>query len=311
MIPTLDLASASGRDLADALITNSCVLVVGHGVPTVLRKAMADVTAAFFDLPRAEKERVRWPGTGAWRGWQPVYDGTPELTGDRVPDLVERFEAQELEHFTMWPERPAELRETWVAYNAECRRVTSLLIDLFADGLDLPAEDIPAWTENQYANLCVNNYPAQPDPPLPGQVRIGPHTDRGGITLLAADAAPGGLQVRLPTTGEWVGVTIPVDAYLVQVGDLFARWTNLVVHGNVHQVVNPPRHLAAQARRQAIVYFHYPHLDTVVTPAPSCVARSGRDPLPPMHARDHLLRRQAAYAKAHDVRSGELDGVTA
>jgi isopenicillin N synthase-like dioxygenase len=310
VIPTLDLAVASGSDLADVLIADSCVLVVGHGVPPELRRAMSEVTAAFFDLPQAEKERVRWPGTGAWRGWQPVYDGAAELTGDRVPDLVERFEAQDLEDFTMWPERPAELRDTWLAYNSECHRVTSQLIELFAEGLGLPDEDVPAWTEGQYANLCVNNYPAQLEPPLPGQVRIGPHTDRGGITLLAADAAPGGLEVRLPRTGEWVGVTIPSDAYLVQVGDLFSRWTNLIVHGNVHQVVNPPRDLALNARRQAVVYFHYPHLDTVVTPAPECVARSGREALPSLHARDHLLRRQAAYALAHDVRSGELDGVS-
>ena len=116
--------------------------------------------------------------------------------------------------------------------------------------------------------------------------------------------------MRLPSTGEWVAVTIPADAYLVQVGDLFARWTNLVVHGNVHRVVNLPRDVAAHARRQSVVYFHYPHLDTVVTPAPSCVARSGREALPPLHTGEHLLRRQAAYAQAHDVRSGELDGVS-
>ena len=311
VVPTLDLASASGADLADALITTSCVLIVGHDVAPDLRRAMAEVTAAFFDLPRGEKARVRWPGDGAWRGWQPVTEGVPELTGARVPDLVERFEAQELESFTMWPERPVELRDTWFAYNAECRRVTSRLIELLAEGLALPTEDVPAWTEHQYANLCVNNYPALAEPPLPGQLRTGAHTDRGGITLLAADAAPGGLEVRLPTTGEWLGVTIPADAYLVQVGDLFARWTNLVVHGNVHRVVNPPPDVAATARRQSVVYFHYPHLDTVVVPAASCVARSGRGALPPLQAREHLLRRQAAFADDPEVRSGELDGVPA
>ncbi len=309
MIPSIDVSSASGSDLADALVSSSCALVTGHGVPQALRQEMAAVTAAFFDLPRAEKQRVRWPGTGAWHGWQPVQEGAPELTGSRVPDLVERFEAQELDRFTLWPERPAGLRSTWLAYDAECKRVTSHLMEMLADGLGLPAADLDAWTHRQYANLCVNNYPAQPDPPLPGQVRVGAHTDRGGITLLAADAAPGGLEVRLPSTGEWAAVTIPADAFLVQVGDLFSRWTNLVVHGNVHRVVNPPRAVAAAARRQSVVYFHYPDLSTVVTPAPSCVARSGREPLPPLQAQEHLLRRQAAFAYATDVRTGELDGV--
>ena len=311
MIPTFDMGTCTAADLADGLIGYSCVLVTGHGVPDSLRRRMASVTAAFFDLPEADKALVRWPGTGAWRGWQPVYAGVPELTGDRTPDLVERFEAQELDTFAMWPERPAELRRTWESYYAECARVTSALVVCLAEGLDLPGSELDAWTGHQYANLCVNNYPAQPGPPLPGQVRVGAHTDRGGITLLAADAAPGGLEVRLPSSGEWVGVTIPPDAYLVQVGDLFARWTNLVVHGNVHRVVNPPRAVAATARRQSVVYFHYPSLDTVVTPAPSCVVRSGRDALPPLHAGEHLLRRQAQFAHDEPVRSGELDGVTA
>ena len=311
VIPTIEMGTCSGAGLADALIGWSCVLVTGHGVPDSLRRDMAAVTATFFDLPEPEKARVRWPGTGAWRGWQPVYAGVPELTGDRTPDLVERFEAQELETFAMWPERPAELRATWEAYYAECARVTGELMERLAEGLDLPGVELEAWTDRQYANLCVNNDPAQPEPPLPGQVRVGAHTDRGGITLLAADAAPGGLEVELPSTGEWVSVTIPQDAYLVQVGDLFARWTNLVVHGNIHRVVNPPRSVASSARRQSVVYFHYPALDTVVTPAPSCVARSRRDALPPLHAREHLLRRQEQFARDQPVRTGELDGLTA
>jgi isopenicillin N synthase-like dioxygenase len=311
VIPSIDMGSCSGSDLADGLVGYSCLLVTGHGVPDSLRRSMAAVTAAFFDLPEAEKARVRWPGTGAWRGWQPVYAGAAELTGDRTPDLVERFEAQELQTFAMWPERPAELRATWEAYYGECARVTSVLMERLAEGLDLPGGELGAWTDRQHANLCVNNYPAQPETPRPGQVRVGAHTDRGGITLLSADAAPGGLEVRLPSTGEWVEVTIPPDAYLVQVGDLFARWTNLVVHGNVHRVVNPPRAVAASARRQSVVYFHYPALDTVVTPAPACVTRSGRDPLPPLHTGEHLLRRQAQFARDEAVRTGELHGLTA
>jgi len=309
MIRSLDLGAASGGELAAALVHDSCVLVTGHGVAPDLRRRMAEVSAAFFDLPRGDKERVRWPGDGVWRGWQPVQEGVPELTGTRVPDLVERFEAQELDRFAMWPADPAGLREVWVEYDTACAAACSRRIELLAAGLDLPADDVPAWTERQYANLCVNNYPAQVEAPLPGQVRTGAHTDRGGITLLAADDAAGGLEVQIPTSGEWVPVTIPVDAYLVQVGDLFARWTNLVVHGNVHRVVNPPRDGAATARRQSVVYFHYPDLDTVVTPAPGCVRASGSDPLPPLHAREHLVRRQAAFARPDPVRTGELDGV--
>ena len=86
-------------------------------------------------------------------------------------------------------------------------------------------DDLPGWTDGQFANLVANHYLPQPEPPLPGQTRVGSHTDRGGITLLTADEAPGGLEVR-PTGRGWTPVVIPDDAYVVQVGDLFSRWTN-------------------------------------------------------------------------------------
>jgi isopenicillin N synthase-like dioxygenase len=173
--------------------------------------------------------------------------------------------------------------------------------------LDLPPEDLPAWTTGQYANLVVNNYPPQPEPPLPQQVRVGPHTDRGGFTLLAADDAPGGLEVRLPGSTEWIPVVIPPEAFLVQAGDLLSRWTNRVIRPNAHRVVNPPRDVAATARRQAVVYFHYPSLTHTVTPAPSCVARSGAPTLEPLHAGDHLMYRQAAFASSTAERYGDME----
>jgi len=268
---------------------------------------MSAISAAFFDLSEDEKSLVRWPGTGPWHGWQPVYAGAQELTGDRVPDLVERFEVQEIDDFGLWPERPAGLRTTWIAYYRACAGLASRLMMGIAAALDLPESELGPWTTGQFANLVVNNYPAQPEPPLPGQVRVGPHGDRGGFTLLAADAAPGGLQVRLPGSSRWIGVQIPPEAYLVQAGDLLSRWTNRIIRPNAHQVINPPREVAATARRQAVVFFHYPALDHVVVPAPSCVAASGSPPMTPLHAGDHLLRRQAAFAVSSAERYGDLD----
>ena len=76
------------------------------------------------------------------------------------------------------------------------------LVRVAADELDLPPDDLPAWTDGQFANLVANHYlPAARAAPLPGQTRVGAHTDRGGITLLTADEAPGGLEVRPDRSG--------------------------------------------------------------------------------------------------------------
>ena len=299
-VPTVDLtASHAGEVLVEALERSSSALVVGHDVDPSLRAEMVATSRAFFARPEAEKAAVRWPGTGPWHGWQPVYAGAAELTGDRVPDLLERFEVQDLGSYDLWPTAPAGFAEVWTAYYDACASLASRLITTMAEVLDLPRDLLPAWTDGQFANLVANHYLPQPDPPEPGQTRVGAHTDRGGVTLLAADEAPGGLEVRL---GErrWTPVVIPPEAYVVQVGDLFSRWTNRRVPANVHRVVNPPREVAATASRLAIVYFHYPALDAVVEPAPSCVGADGPR-VEPIVAGEHLFRRQDAFKKgAHE-----------
>lgn len=55
---------------------------------------MIEVSTEFFAQPRAVKQPTRWPGDGLWRGWQPVAEGAADMTGDRVPDPLERFEIQ-------------------------------------------------------------------------------------------------------------------------------------------------------------------------------------------------------------------------
>ncbi|MET0910522.1 MAG: 2OG-Fe(II) oxygenase family protein, partial [Ilumatobacteraceae bacterium] len=167
---------------------------------------------------------------------------------------------------------------------ALAQRVVAMIIE----ALDLPEALVAGWTTHHFANLVVNNYMAQPDAPSEGQTRNPGHVDIGGVTLLSAEEALGGLEVQID--GTWTPVVLPPNAYLVQAGDLLRRWTNNVIPGNMHRVVNPPSHLAATARRTSLVYFHYPAPDTIVVPAPSCVT-AGADRTP-MRSRDHMMYRQ-------------------
>jgi isopenicillin N synthase-like dioxygenase len=293
-VPTIDLSSTSAAtDLVDALEHASSALLVGHGIDFELRREVIARSREFFALPREEKALVQWPGTGLWFGWQPVHEGGREYIGDRVPDLVERFEMRDPASFTSWPARPDGFAQAWTRYYSACGALASRLMTMVAGVLDLAADELVAWTDGQFANLVANHYLPQPSPPLPGQTRVAAHTDRGGITLLAADEAPGGLEVRLAER-TWVPVVIPDDAYVIQVGDLLSRWTNKRIPANVHRVVNPPREVAATASRLALVFFHYPRLDALITPAPSCVDADGAR-FEPVVAGEHVQRRQEAY----------------
>jgi isopenicillin N synthase-like dioxygenase len=315
-VPCVDLAADPPSAFLDALTSASCVFIVNHGVSDSLIASMAEVSTAFFDLPRADKLPTRWPGDGLWRGWQPVYEGAADLTGGRVPDLLERFEvalsgrrletpsalAALRETFGLWPSSPGSFAEVWTRYYAALGNLASRLMSLIIDGLDLPREVAAAWTDEHYANLVAINYVAQEKAPEPGQLRIRAHTDRGGLTLLWADQSPGGLEVMLPHSRSWVPVMIPPDAFLVQAGDLLTRWTSRVVRPNIHRVVNPPADVAATSRRLSIPYFHYPRLDLLVEAAPSCLG-TGRRPARPVVARDHVFRRQ------EDYKGADIDGV--
>jgi isopenicillin N synthase-like dioxygenase len=300
-VPVVDLdAPGAATALTDTLASASFAFVTNHGVDLDLRRRMHAVSREFFGLPRDDKAKVRWPGTGYWHGWQPVYEGAEDITGTRVPDLVERFEVQELDTYSLWPEQPADFVAVWTEYYRSCAALSSRLMTMMAESLDLPRQELAAWTDGQFANLVANNYPAQPEPPQEGQVRVGSHTDRGGFTLLWADQAPGGLEVKVTGSNSWTPVAFPPDVFLVQAGDLLARWTNNVIRANVHRVVNPPREVAAASQRTALVYFHYPTLEATITPAPSCVG-DGKA-LPSVLAGEHLLRRQEQFK----VSSSEL-----
>ena len=82
----------------------------------------------------------------------------------------------------------------------------------------------------------------EPDP-LPGQQRMGAHTDYGVVTVLWADRTPG-LEI-LGDDGAWHGVVPEPGALLVNLGDLTAEWTNDRWRSTLHRVVPP---LDARAR---------------------------------------------------------------
>ena len=197
--------------------------------------------------------------------------------------------------FSLWPSAPARFAQVWTRYYAALGNLANRLIKAIIDELALvegaaqAADATTAWTSEHYANLVAINYIAQETPPEPGQLRIRQHTDRGGLTLLWADQAPGGLEVMLPHSREWVPVLIPADAFLVQAGDLLARWTSNTVRPNIHRVVNPPAEVAAPSRRISIPYFHYPRLDLLVEAAPPCLTE-GRRAAGPVIAGEHTFR---------------------
>jgi isopenicillin N synthase-like dioxygenase len=107
------------------------------------------------------------------------------------------------------------------------------------------------------------------------------------LTILKAEANPGGLQV-FNKEGEWVDVPIIEGTYIVNLGELMARWTNDEWVSTLHRVVNPPADAALGSRRQSIIFFHNPNYDADITCIPSCTGPDSPPKYPATTSGDHL-----------------------
>ena len=174
-------------------------------------------------------------------------------------------------HFApnLWPTRPAPLRAVYTTYFRVMSDLARTLMRLFALALDQPETFFDDKIDKHISRLRVRNYPAPQEPPRPGQLRAGAHSDYGSLTILKTEDKPGGLQV-CNKAGEWVDVPIVPDCFIVNLGDLMARWTNDTWVSTLHRVVNPPLAAADMSRRQSLVFFHNPNYDAVIECIPSC-----------------------------------------
>jgi isopenicillin N synthase-like dioxygenase len=226
---------------------------------------------------------------------------------DTPPDLCESFSINRLgdEHAAAaagllpthplalpnrWPDT-AGFEETWTEYFAAMEGLVGVLLQLFAIALDLREHWFDDNVDHDMSNLGANYYPAQTTPPAPGQLRKGPHTDWGSLTILLQDDA-GGLQVRT-TDGRWVDVPCVVDGLVVNVGDLMANWTNDRWVSTMHRVVNPSAQ-AASSERLSIAFFHQPNYDAEIACIPTCTGSGARHP--PVRSGEWFAgKRQLAY----------------
>ncbi len=165
------------------------------------------------------------------------------------------------------------------------------IMRLFADALQLPSDFFDEHIDRHTSALRLLNYPALLEPPQPGQLRAGAHSDYGTVTVLCADAAPGGLEVLVPSpAGEhWTAVPMPAGSLIVNLGDAMARWTNDRWRSTLHRVVTPPPEVASTARRQSIAFFHNANWDAVIQCIPTCLDPGESPRYAPVTAGEHLM----------------------
>lgn len=281
-LETFEKAGSTQRNTLAQQLDNICrdsgfLILTGHGIP---ENCVSDVWGAvqnFFNQTPDEKQRVKAPYPGYPYGYLgPNGEALAKSKGvDTPPDLKESFnggpqqvpcnvvdpEALEFCYVpTIWPDL-AGFKTAWQTYYGEMESLAARIMMAFAAALKLPDDFFAGYINHPISALRALNYPPTGEMSLRNQQRAGAHTDYGSLTILLPQPESQGLQVAMPE-GGWFDVPTPNGAFVINIGDLMARWTADRWVSTLHRVVAKPH----QPARQSLAYFHQPNWDAVITP---------------------------------------------
>jgi isopenicillin N synthase-like dioxygenase len=285
---------AVSQRLRDACLDNGFFYVANHGIPAGLIDAVLAEAKNFFDRTPAQKSEVDKRLSPCNRGYEPLRAQT--LEAGAPPDLKESFyigtelapddPVVVMRRFNqggnLWPTDMPGFAPTMKAYFAAMQDISERLMKGIALSLELDENHFARFCNDAYAILRLLHYPPQPATAAPGEKGAGAHTDFGALTILLQDKV-GGLQVQGSAPGEWIHATPVPGTYVVNLGDMIARWTNERYRSTVHRVVN-----ASGTERYSVPFFFDGQIDHVVECLPSCLAPGETPKYAPTTVEGHL-----------------------
>lgn len=308
-----DGRAALGRQVDAICRQTGFLAIANHGVAQATIDAAWGMAEAFFSLPGDEKQKAAAPYAGYPYGYLgPKLEALAKSKGvETPPDLKESFnggpaqtpsglvDAQALAFCyapTIWPAAPEGFRPAWQAYYAAMEDLAARIMRVFAVALDLPESFFEPFIDRPISALRALNYPRQEIAPEPGQLRAGAHTDYGSLTILLPQAGSRGLEILTPD-GLWTPVPPIAGAFVINIGDLMALWTNDRWVSTLHRVVNPSPQDGGGERRQSFAFFHQPNWDAQISVLPSCLAAGDTARYNPVLSGPYLMGKFQATTK--------------
>lgn len=306
-LPLIDIAplygtdSAAWRDVATQ-IDAACrdwgfFYITGHGIPPERIDALLAAAKAFFALPEAEKLKIDITRTAHHRGYGAI--ATEQLDPTQPSDLKETFDmgfhmaadhpevlaGKPLRGPNRHPDLPgwAPLMEQ---HYADMQALAQTLLRAIALALGIERDFFDARFAEPISVFRMIHYPPRHTARSADQPGAGAHTDYGCVTLLYQDDA-GGLQVR-NVNGEWVDAPPIPGSFVVNIGDMMARWSNDRYTSTPHRVISP-----LGVHRYSMPFFAEPHPDTEISCLPNCSSADNPPKYPPVTSAEYLLSRFA------------------
>ena len=311
-LPVIDISGLSSPDPADrnsvaaklraACLHNGFFYISNHGVDEALVGDVLAEAAAFFALPAEAKAAVDKSRSKANRGYEPLQGQT--LEPGAPPDLKEGYyigpehapdDARVLAGLfnhgpNQWPASRPRFRPVMQAYLEVMMALAARMMGGIALSLDLPEDYFAGYCRDAMGTVRLLHYPPQSPHGNPAQRGAGAHTDFGGLTLLCQGEI-GGLQVWDQASGGWIHADPVPGTYVVNLGDMIARWTNDRYRSTLHRVVN-----TSGKERYSVPFFYTGNYAHEVACIPTCLGAGEQPKYPPVTVEEHM---RAMYQRTY------------
>ena len=237
------------------------------------------------------------------RGYQRVGDNVTQGSRDlhEALDLYRDFPGPATpptnHGINQWPdaERLPGFRPFFEDYVSTMSGVGNAIMRGFALGLGEPEASFEPYYDQSFWIMRMIRYPeleltrGAEDAHTHTQAQgCGQHTDYGCLTLVNADPGHDECLMAQMTSGEWVAVKAVPGAFVVNIGDMLARWTNGLFRATPHRVL-PPTHGAGD--RVSVPFFFEPNYDATIRPLDCCIEPGAAAAFEAVRYGDHLLQK--------------------
>lgn len=283
--------------------------IKGHPISAERIDELLNAAKTFFAGSEAEKLRIDITESEHHRGYGAI--ATEQLDPSKPSDLKETFDmgfhmpAEHPEVLAGKPLRgpnrhPAQLG--WEAlmeqHYSDMHELAKTLLRAMTIALGIERDFFDVRFNEPISVLRMIHYPPRHTASSAEQQGAGAHTDYGCVTLLYQDDA-GGLQVQ-NVKGEWIDAPPLAGTFVVNLGDMMARWSNDRYKSTPHRVISP-----LGVDRYSMPFFAEPHPDTEISCLPGCSDADNPPKYPATTSAAYLMSRFAdTYAYIREQEAG-------
>lgn len=271
--------------------------VTGHSISPERIAQLSSLYKRFFALGMSEKMDIDITKTRHHRGYGSF--GTEQLDPKRPADFKETFDMGRnlaADHPDVIAQKPLHGTNQYPDLAGFQALVETHYWDMIALGktilraLAIALKLDPHYFEHEFSEpisvLRFIHYPPLENKEQAEQLGAGAHTDYGCITILHQDQI-GGLQVQ-DRSGQWLDAPPVANSFVINIGDMMARWSNDRYSSTPHRVINP-----SGSERYSMPFFVEPNFDTQVAALSGCHDLNNPPKYAAITAGEYLLSRFA------------------